>query len=409
MWTEKVPAKALEPQPGLMDTAAPHAVWGGDELDEGTLGQFVTACRLPVAAYGAQMPDGHVGYGLPIGGVLATRGAVIPYAVGVDIACRVKLTLVDLPPKRIKGLFERLRQTLLAETRFGVGAAFQRDDRREHDVMDDPAWADLPSDLPVRKDRVHEQLGTSGSGNHFVEWVEVDVHDAAAGVEPGQYTGILSHSGSRGFGAAIAKYFTDIAIARTKLEGEAKRLAWLDMESDAGQAYWNAMNLAGRYAHANHELIHAHIVRAMGMEALAAIENHHNFAWIEKHYGEDLVVHRKGATPAGKDVLGLIPGTMGDPGFVVVGLGNEASLSSSSHGAGRRMSRNAARNSITAHQQKEYLKERGVSLIAGGVDEAPMAYKDIREVMRMQEDLVRPIAEFRPRIVLMAADGKSED
>jgi tRNA-splicing ligase RtcB len=151
------------------------------------------------------------------------------------------------------------------------------------------------------------------------------------------------------------------------------------------------------------------VLRAAGLTAAVQIENHHNFAWLEKHGDEELVVHRKGATPAGVGVLGIIPGSMGDPGYVVRGLGNPASLDSASHGAGRRMSRNKARETISGSAMRKYLKERDVELLAGGIDESPQAYKPIAEVMAAQKDLVETVAEFRPRMVLMASDGGSDD
>ena len=170
-----------------------------------------------------------------------------------------------------------------------------------------------------------------------------------------------------------------------------------------------AMNLAGDYASACHEVIHQKLTQAVGGTVLAKIENHHNFAWKEKLNGEDVIVHRKGATPAGKGVMGIIPGSMTAPGFLVRGRGIEASINSASHGAGRRMSRTQAIKSITREEMKAMLKEKNVSLIGAGLDEAPMAYKDINMVMQAQEELVDIIARFKPRIVRMADDGSRED
>jgi tRNA-splicing ligase RtcB len=371
--------------------------------------QMERACRLPVAVRGAQMPDGHVGYGLPIGGVLACRDAVIPYGVGVDIGCRMKLSVIAEDASRLQGWRDKLKKALTAETRFGVGAEFSPRDRRDHAVMEDDAWDHLPPALKRLRDKAWAQLGTSGSGNHFVEWGDLTLQEEELGMAPGKYLALLSHSGSRGLGANIAQHFTDEAMDRTPLPKEFRHLAWLSLQSDAGRGYWNAMNLAGAYASANHDLIHRHVLRAAGLSPAVQVENHHNFAWIETHEGEELIVHRKGATPAGKGVLGVIPGTMGDPGYVVRGKGNVRSLDSASHGAGRRLSRKAAKASITRHQVKDYLRDRGIELLSAGVDEAPMAYKNIDEVMAAQKDLVKPIATFFPRIVLMASDGKSED
>jgi tRNA-splicing ligase RtcB len=393
----------------LNDDPAPCSTWGADGIDDAARKQMAIACRLPVAVRGAQMPDGHVGYGLPIGGVLATEGAVIPYGVGVDIACRMKLSILPDAADRIPGWRDRLKNALRAETRFGIGAAFDDRNRREHAVMDDPAWQDLPPALARLKDKAWSQLGTSGSGNHFVEWGELLLERPELGLPPGRYLALLSHSGSRGFGGQVANYFTRLAMDLCKLPNEARHLAWLDLDKEAGALYWLAMNLAGRYASANHAMIHRHVLGAVGLEPAAQIENHHNFAWLEVHGGRELVVHRKGATPAAKGELGIIPGSMGDPGFVVRGRGKVESLNSAAHGAGRRMSRSAAKKSITGHEQRKYLEERGIELLDGGLDEAPQAYKNIHEVMAAQSDLVEPLAAFYPKIVLMAAGGKAED
>ena len=396
-------------RPDVRAEPVKYSVWGAADIDAATLEQMENACRLPVAVAGAQMPDGHVGYGLPIGGVLATRNAVIPYGVGVDIACRMKLTIVDEDASRLDGLRDRLRKALVAETAFGMGAQFRGDRRREHDVMDDPAWDEMPKPIAKLRDRAWSQLGSSGSGNHFVEWVEVTLPDAQLGLAPGRHIGLMSHSGSRNFGQVVAKHFTDLAMELCVLPKQFRHLAWLDLDTEPGRDYWKAMNLAGRYASANHDLIHRHVLRSAGFKPALQLENHHNFAWIEEHGGERLVVHRKGATPAGLGVLGIIPGSMADAGFIVRGKGHPKSLDSAAHGAGRRMSRKAARQALTRSDMKRYLADHGVELISAGLDEAPMAYKRINEVMASQKDLVEIIASIQPRIVLMADDDTAED
>lgn len=394
----------------LATKSCEFAVWGREHLDAATLDQMRTACRLPISVAGAQMPDGHVGYGLPIGGVLATRGAVIPYAVGVDIACRVKLTVTPEPFDRFEGWRDRLRKALLSETVFGAGGSFDARNRRDHHVMEDDAWADLPGQLRALRDgKAHAQLGTSGGGNHFVEWGEFVLEQAALGLEPGRYLALLSHSGSRGFGFAVCEYYKTIAMEKCPLPPEAKFLAWLDLATDAGLGYWQAMELAGRYASANHHLIHRHVLRAAGLDTALSVENHHNFAWKEVHFGEELIVHRKGATPAGPDDIGFIPGTMADPGYLIRGRGNPESLNSSAHGAGRRMSRKAAEREIDRRDWRNTLSHRRVELISAGADEAPAAYKSIADVMAAQSDLVEVLGAFQPRLVRMADDGSSED
>jgi len=192
-----------------------------------------------------------------------------------------------------------------------------------------------------------------------------------------------------------------------ELDKELAHLAWLDMSSEPGEEYWLAMNLAGRFAAANHRIIHRQIAKAAGLDVLATVENHHNFAWEEAlSDGRRVYVHRKGATPAGKGELGVIPGTMGDAGYVVRGKGNPASLNSASHGAGRQMSRNEAFKRITKKMRDAYLRERGVKLLGGGLDEAPQAYKRIDEVIAAQHDLVEVIARFQPRLVMMTDDPR---
>lgn len=391
---------------------AAYHQWGTD-LDPQSIEQMRIACTLPVAVRGALMPDAHVGYGLPIGGVLATRNAVIPYAVGVDIACRVKLTVLDLPVSALDEQQDRLIQAIHSETRFGVGAAFERGRRRDHPVMDED-WSVSPVTRENR-DKAHAQLGTSGSGNHFVEFGELAVDEAHArdlGLPgPDTYLALLSHSGSRGAGAAVCQHYSKIAKDKhPELPKEARHLAWLDLDFEAGHEYWQAMQLMGKYASANHELIHRHIAQHLGAQVLLDVENHHNFAWIEEHdvdgHREKLVVHRKGATPAQHDVRGIIPGSMASPGYVVRGLGNEAALDSAAHGAGRVMSRKQAKKQFHWSHVKPMLEKQRVRLLSAGLDEVPMVYKDLDQVMAAQRDLVAPIAKFQPRLVKMAPAGE---
>jgi tRNA-splicing ligase RtcB len=231
--------------------------------------------------------------------------------------------------------------------------------------------------------------------------VEITEKDAVLGLEPGIYLGLLSHSGSRALGANIAGHYTKIAKQKRRLPGEANNLAWLDLNEEEGIEYWLAMNLAGDYASACHEVIHRKIAGQLGRKPLKIVENHHNFAWKEMHEGREVIVHRKGATPAGKDVLGIIPGSMTAPGFIVKGKGQVASLSSASHGAGRKMSRTAALNALTQDLLHKTLQQHGVTVLGGGLDEAPQAYKDIETVMQSQRQLIDVVGKFTPRIVRM--------
>jgi tRNA-splicing ligase RtcB len=404
----RLAAKAEPPAGELRPAPLSYPIWGREAIDEGSLAQMDNAMRLPVSVAGALMPDAHVGYGLPIGGVLATDHAVIPYAVGVDIACRMRLSLYPVSPDLLgqkKGLFEN---ALREQTAFGVGVEWPARRRPEHAVLDDPAW-EATRLLKSLQTNAMRQLGTSGSGNHFVEWGVFQLQEPLWGLLPGEYLALLSHSGSRSVGFKIADHYSKLAMElHPELDKSVRHLAWLSLDSETGQEYWLAMELAGRFAAANHAIIHHRVAATAGLEAAAVVENHHNFAWRQAlPDGRIVIVHRKGATPAGKDVLGVIPGSMGDAGYVVRGRGVSASLESASHGAGRRMSRKAALDSISKTARDAYLRERGVTLLGGGLDESPQAYKPIDQVIAAQHDLVEVVGKFSPRIVRMANEPGS--
>lgn len=400
-------AEALlpKPKPGgdelpLAEKGIEFTVFGAEGIEPGALHQMYTAAKLPVAVAGALMPDAHHGYGLPIGGVLATENAVIPYGVGVDIGCRMCLSVFDISPKELTEREPYFTRELNEATLFGSGSVFQNPS--DHEVMERKEFAELAL-LKGLQQRAWKQLGSSGSGNHFVEWgvVEVKEKDAVFGVDPGAYVGLLSHSGSRALGANIANHYTRLAKEKRRLPGDAVNLAWLSLDEQEGMEYWMAMNLAGDYASACHHVIHEKVAKQLGRKPLKRVENHHNFAWKERWEGKDVIVHRKGATPAGKEVLGIIPGSMAAPGFIVKGKGEMASVNSASHGAGRKMSRTAALKSVTHKELNEVLAKQGVKLLGGGLDEAPFAYKDIHEVMKAQRALVETVGIFYPKIVKM--------
>ena len=379
---------------------APWRQWG-DRLDESAVRQLEHASMLPVAVRGALMPDAHKGYGLPIGGVLAVDHAVIPYAVGMDIACRMKMSVLDMPPSALTAQEGRLRSALTRETRFGVGVGFAPNSRRDHPVMDED-WSFCPFVASLR-DKAWAQLGSSGSGNHFVEFGTLTLETDELGLPPGIYLALLSHSGSRGPGGSIAQKYSRLAMdTHPELPRELIQLAWLDLDSDPGREYWHAMALMGRYAAANHQLIHRYVTRHLRADVMLDIENHHNFAWCETYDGREVIVHRKGATPAHRGTLGIIPGSMATPAYIARGKGCDESLNSAAHGAGRRMSRKAAKQTYTWHEANQLLAKRGVTLMSAGLDEVPMAYKDIDEVMAAQADLVEPVGRFDPKLVKMA-------
>lgn len=398
----------------------PYKVWGAEQIDESSLAQMNAAMRLPISVAGALMPDAHVGYGLPIGGVLATEESVIPYAVGVDIACRVRLSVFPQSPILIKQKSGQFKNALLENTRFGAGKSWGKHERAEHEVLDDPDWSATRL-LSSLKNKAYEQLGTSGSGNHFVDWgsLYLEKDDENLGLKAGEYLALLSHSGSRGVGYAIANHYSDVAMKlHPNLDKAVRHLAWLPLEWNEGQEYWRAMELAGRFASANHEIIHKRVAKAVGLKPILGVENHHNFAWKERipapagfaEPDREVIVHRKGATPAGKGVMGFIPGSMADPGFLVRGKGIIESINSAAHGAGRQMSRTAALKSITKTERDRYLSERGVTLIGAGMDESPQAYKPIETVIAAQSDLIDVVGKFTPMIVRMDGTGsKAED
>lgn len=400
-----------------------YRTWGSDLIEQGAKTQMDTAASLPVAVAGALMPDAHLGYGLPIGGVLALDNAVCPFAVGVDIACRMKLSIFPWDETIFETSHTRLCEILEDDTYFGVGVEHGGDNH--HRVMQGQ-WGCTPITLENMA-KARRQLGTSGSGNHFVEWGVLDVdavvkpgeeyvldssmepltNAALGGIKCGKYLALMSHSGSRGTGAAVCNYYSKIAKA---LRPEFGDLAWLELGTPEGDAYWAAMSLMGEYASANHEVIHREIALSLGRAPIFTVENHHNYAWKEVHGDREVIVHRKGATPAGKGVLGVIPGSMGTPAYVVRGLGNAESLASASHGAGRLLSRTAAKKVFNYREEIDRLALKGITVLSAGADELVGAYKDIDQVMDVQSDLVEKVAKFEPRIVKMCGSkDRAED
>lgn len=387
----------LEDEPGHYD------VFGNKHIELNAIKQMELAMRLPVSERGALMPDAHQGYGIPIGGVLATRNAVIPYGVGMDIGCRMALSILDLPGSYVDHNVYELKKALHDETHFGNDGGLES--RQDHEILDHPDF-ELTDLLRRLHGKAVRQLGSSGSGNHFVEFgLMVLGENNSLQIPQGSYAAILSHSGSRSLGANIAQHYTNIAMNTCKLPKEARHLAWLDLDSEEGNEYWLSMNLAGEYAKACHDRIHENLCNALGLSVLRKVENHHNFAWRERLAdGNEYVIHRKGATPAGEGVLGVIPGSMTAPGYLVRGLGNESSMNSASHGAGRKMSRQKAKDSITVSSLKKLLQSEKVTLIGGSPEEAPSAYKDIDQIMKSQTTLVNIEGKFHPRVVRMAKD-----
>jgi tRNA-splicing ligase RtcB len=384
----------------LLEQTGQLKIYGGKEIEHAAKKQMELAMSLPVTIQGALMPDAHMGYGLPIGGVLATRNAVIPHAVGVDIGCRMALSILDTGEHYLKRYAHQVKTALKEYTHFGMEGGL--DFEQEHAILDSPVFqaTDL---LRKMQSKAARQLGSSGSGNHFVELGIMELYENNSLQLPaGKYTALLSHSGSRGLGTGIAQHYTKVAMDTCKLPKTAQQLAWLDMDSEAGQEYWLSMNLAGEYAKACHDRIHINLAKALGLQTLAKVENHHNFAWKETLAdGAEAIVHRKGATPAHAGELGIIPGSMTTAAYLVAGKGMGDALYSASHGAGRAMSRQKARESMTMSALKKMLSQANVTLIGGSIEENPLAYKDIEKVIAAQTALVETQGRFLPCIVRM--------
>src|SRR5258708_1147344 len=384
----------------LLSETGPLKIVGGKEIESSAKKQMEGAMALPITIQGGLMPDAHTGYGLPIGGVLAADNAVIPFGVGVDIGCRMTLSILDESDSFLRRYSHQVKMALKEYTHFGMEGGLEF--HQEHEVLDSPVFQSTEL-LKRMQGKAARQLGSSGSGNHFVEFGEIELFENnSLNLAPKKYLALLSHSGSRGLGANIAQYYTKIAMDTCKLPAEVQQLAWLDLNSEAGQEYWWSMNLAGDYAKACHDRIHLNLLKSLGLQALATVENHHNFAWKDRLAdGGAVSPHRKGATPAHEGELGIIPGSMTTAAYLVKGRGVDGALYSASHGAGRAMSRKRAKENTTVSALKKMLSDAGVTLIGGSVEENPLAYKDIEKVMDAQRSLVEIQGKFLPKIVRM--------
>ncbi len=388
----------------------PFTMFGtpGVDFEYEAIEQMKRVLSIPVSVNGAMMPDAHVGYGMPIGGVAALDNAVSPGFVGYDIACRMTLSILDIAPNDFMKHREQIAKSMRAVSSFGKGAGFAGKERRSHPVMDDPLWQELNHVKQLHK-LAWQQLGSSGGGNHFfdavigevvedMDWLPLKVGDP--------FVAIITHSGSRGTGHKLATHYVKLAKEETRriAKGVPSGYEWLDTTKDVGREYLRVMELMGQYAQANHHLIHQHFLKHAALKSLAQYENHHNFAWVQP---DGKIIHRKGATPASKGLVGIIPGTSGTPSYLVEGLGNKESLESSSHGAGRPFSRTEAKRRHDDHFVKSWMKEQDILTFGLAPDETLMAYKDIDHVMSLQTDLVRTVAKMWPKIVIMG--GKSDD
>jgi tRNA-splicing ligase RtcB len=371
------------------------------------------------AEHAALMADGHVGYVMPIGGVAAYRNQVSVVGVGFDIACGNAAIRTDLDIRQFdRAGWEQIANEIASTVSFGMGRRNEADDAPvDHPLFHSDAWSLLEPD--VRRGllaKARQQLGTVGSGNHYVD-VFSDENGAI-------WVGV--HFGSRGLGHTIASGFLALSQNRKWGERVPEREALLDIATPIGHDYWQLMNLAGEYAYAGREWVARKVVDLLGGRELELVHNHHNFAWKETHFGEELIVVRKGATPAFPGQKGFVGGSMGDDSVVLQGGDTaddtaERALYSTVHGAGRVMSRTEARGKTKGRGPKKrivapgrvswdmvsaWLGPRGVILRGGGLDEAPHAYRRLPEVLAAQGGTIRVVHTLRPIIVAMAGENE---
>jgi tRNA-splicing ligase RtcB len=365
----------------------------------------------------ALMADGHAGYSMPIGGVAAYDNAVSITGVGFDIACgnaaiRTDASLRDFSGDQLRLVADDIQRSIS----FGVGRDNRHDDPTltEHELFSSPAWDAYPQAANVTelKNMARAQLGTVGSGNHYVDVFADETGQLWVGV----------HFGSRGLGHRTASGFMALAQQRRWSDRVPETEAILPLSSPLGEAYWNLMNLAGQYAYAGREWVARKVVSILGANETELVHNHHNFAWKEMHDDHELVVVRKGATPAFPGQQGFVGGSMGDNAVILTGNGTDTAreaLFSTVHGAGRVMSRTQARGKlkgwgkkarivspglISPEMMRTWLDEKGVILKGGGLDEAPQAYRRLPDVLAAQGDTIKVLHDLKPLVVVMAGE-----
>jgi tRNA-splicing ligase RtcB len=379
-----------------------------DDIEDGALAQAKNLANLPfVFKHIAIMPDSHQGYGMPIGGVMATNGVVVPNAVGVDIGCgmcavKTSLQLLSLDElKRIIGGSSEFK----GGVRASVPVGFSRHSKKQDEsLMPDKVHYD-DAELPIVKREANsalKQIGTLGGGNHFIE-----IQKGSDG-----YVWIMIHSGSRNIGYTVANHYNDLAIElnrkwHTSVPGN-WQLAFLPLDSKEGQAYMSEMQYCVDFALASRKLMLdrvgeciSNVVGHVGFGEVINIA--HNYAAMENHFNTNVMIHRKGATKAYEGQLGIIPGSQGTSSYIVCGKGNVDSFKSCSHGAGRKMGRKQAQRELNFREQKKILDDIGVihnMTSSKDLDEAPGSYKDITTVMNSQSDLVGIEVELRPLAVI---------
>lgn len=377
-------------------------IWG-DPIDQGALSQIKT-CALEADAV-ALMADHHKGYAVPIGGVVAYRDAISPSGVGYDIACGNKAVLLDIPASEVRAKIKPIMDDIWRSLSFGVGLNNRQS--VDHDLFDDPAWQ-IPA-VKSLKQTARNQLGTIGSGNHYVDLFADELDRTWIGV----------HFGSRGLGHKTATYFLEAGGAK---DGMDVAPLILPTASDLGEQYLACMALAGRYAYAGRDWVCAEVARILGANILEEVHNHHNFAWREPHNGVDLWVVRKGATPAFPGQRGFVGGSMGDISVILEGVDSpeaQTALHSTVHGAGRVMSRTAARGKINYRTGKviapgkisremmnEWIQQQGVELRGAGTDESPHCYKRLPDVLNHHANTIKIVHTLQPLGVAMAGENE---
>jgi tRNA-splicing ligase RtcB len=379
-------------------------IFGDHEPDTVTQ---INTCVAAGGEVGVLCADGHKGYAQPIGGIVAYKDKISLSGVGFDIACGNLAILTDATRKEIVPAITRVMNDIVHDISFGIGQKNRR--KIDHDLFDDPAWQLNP--LTSLKSLAREQLGTVGGGNHYVDIFADEMDRIWVGV----------HFGSRGLGHKTASHFLKAAGGK---DGMDVPPTLVSDNSDLGQDYLTGMKLAGRYAYAGREAVGRHVAcQILGAKILDEVHNHHNFAWEEEHGGEKLWVVRKGATPAFPGQRGFVGGSMGDEAVIIEGvdspLAREA-LFSTIHGAGRIMSRTAAkgrfekvgkkrirREGLVRHDEMmKWVTERGIELRGGDVDEAPQAYRRLPEVLAAHAGTIRILHTLKPLGVAMAGCGE---
>ncbi|HSO12587.1 MAG TPA: RtcB family protein [Anaerolineales bacterium] len=375
-------------------------VWG-EPIDGSALSQIKNCARTADAA--ALMADHHKGYAVPIGGVVAYTDSISPSGVGFDIACGNKAVLIDVPASEIRANIRTIMDDIWGNLSFGIG--LKNKQRVDHELFDDPVWT-LPA-VRSLKDTARAQLGTIGSGNHYVDLFEDEQGRAWIGV----------HFGSRGLGHKTATYFLNAGGAKDGMDVDPLVLS---VGSSLGRDYLACMHLAGRYAYAGRDWVCSEVARMLGANILEEVHNHHNYAWRETHNGHELWVVRKGATPAFPGQRGFVGGSMGDISVILEGVESEEakySLYSTVHGAGRVMSRTAARGKVNRKTGKvikegavsremmlDWIRRQEVELRGAGTDESPHCYKRLPEVLGFHGSTVRILHTLKPIGVAMAGE-----